>query len=282
MSEVKVILEPSVYMVGKSSVNPDEWYRFAKDNGVSPIMGDGGEASLRSEAEWLSECGGRLCYWSFDQPRPGGNAAYLDRIKEQKHGSVIEHASYNFIFTGVSRSLTHELVRHRAGWAYSQLSQRYVDESDCAFVKPVAIPHDENEYIYRRWLTFCLESLSEYKNMIGHMQWEMSNIKPDAVMEKYMIPPDASKTDIRKYLRQTARSVLPNCTETKIMATANCRAIRHFLEQRGGLGAEPEIRRLAGYVLDIVKADSPSIFGDYQTNELPDGTRHIFTTQSKV
>ena len=278
MSEVKVILEPNVYVVGKSEVmfapdmECDTLDEFMLDNDIKAI-GDANDFSNRSEAELLSEVGGRLCYWSFDQPRPGGNVAYLDRIKASRHGSVCEHASYNFIFTGVSRSLTHELVRHRAGWAYSQLSQRYVDESDCAFVKPIEIKQDNSQSDYANWLESCERALTSYKNLVNFLHVRLSHQYTGAI---------GGRTELRKRARQTARSVLPNCTETKIMATANCRAIRHFLEQRGGLGADPEIRRLANYVLDIVKADSPSIFGDYQTADLPDGTRHIFTEKTKV
>ena len=74
----------------------------------------------------------------FAKPRPGGNSAYIQHIKETGHGSVLEHAVWSLIFTDVSRSLTHELVRHRAGVGYSQLRQRYVDESVAEFV----VPHD--------------------------------------------------------------------------------------------------------------------------------------------
>ena len=86
--------------------------------------------------EHLAEVAGRVCYMSFAKPRPGGNQAYLDHILEVGHGSVLEHAVWNFVFTGVSRSLTHELIRHRAGFGYSQLSQRYVDESVAEYVEP--------------------------------------------------------------------------------------------------------------------------------------------------
>src|SRR3954465_10598009 len=68
---------------------------------------------------------------------------YVENIKKQGRGSVLEHANYSVLLEGVSRSLTHELVRHRAGFAYSQLSQRYVDESQAAFVMPPAIIGDK-------------------------------------------------------------------------------------------------------------------------------------------
>jgi thymidylate synthase (FAD) len=70
----------------------------------------------------IPEIAGRVCYQSFSRPRPGGNRAYMERILSEGHGSVLEHATVGFIIHGVSRSLTHELIRHRAGTAVSELS----------------------------------------------------------------------------------------------------------------------------------------------------------------
>src|SRR5687767_15694217 len=81
----------------------------------------------------------------MSQKNPAKRATrdYLENIKKQGHGSVLEHANYSLLLEGISRSLTHELVRHRAGFAYSQLSQRYVDESEANFVMPPATTGDE-------------------------------------------------------------------------------------------------------------------------------------------
>ena len=95
-----------------------------------------------TDGERLAEFAGRLCYMSQANPAGRNTRDYLENIKKQGHGSVLEHANYTVLLEGVSRSLTHELVRHRAGFAYSQLSQRYVDESDAAFVVPPAIQGD--------------------------------------------------------------------------------------------------------------------------------------------
>ena len=92
-----------------------------------------------THGERLAEFAGRLCYMSQRNPASRTTADYLENIKRQGHGSVLEHASYSLLLEGVSRSLTHELVRHRAGTAMSQLSQRYVDESEASFVVPPAI-----------------------------------------------------------------------------------------------------------------------------------------------
>jgi thymidylate synthase (FAD) len=97
-----------------------------------------------------------------------------------------------------------------------------------------------------------------------------------------MLPPDADRTTSRKAARQAARSVLPNATETKIFVTANARALRHFLEQRGSTFAEPEIRKLAGKLLDVLQKDAPHLFGDYEKKPLPDGTFEVVTPFKKV
>src|SRR5690242_1507768 len=96
-----------------------------------------------SDGERLAEFAGRLCYMSRANPAKRATREYLENIKKQGHGSVLEHANYSILLEGVSRSLTHELVRHRAGFAYSQLSQRYVDESEANFVIPPAVAGNE-------------------------------------------------------------------------------------------------------------------------------------------
>src|ERR1044071_5145638 len=96
-----------------------------------------------TDGERLDEFADLLCYMSQHNPAKRETREYLDNIKKQGRGSVLEHANYSILLEGVSRSLTHELVRHRAGFAYSQLSQRYVDESQAAFVVPPAIIGDQ-------------------------------------------------------------------------------------------------------------------------------------------
>ena len=138
---MKIITNPEVYLIGKQMLVAKELDRFLEDHGIT------WESDSEVAAEVVTEVAGRTCYMSFAKPRPGGNHAYLNHIKEVGHGSVLEHAVWSFLVTGVSRSLTHELVRHRAGFAYSQLSQRYVDESDVSFV----VPHDLQDDV----VTFC-------------------------------------------------------------------------------------------------------------------------------
>lgn len=268
--EVRVIVKPAVYVLGRQRVDEHELDRFLLDHGVS------WESDSEVAAEVLTETAGRLCYLSYAKPRPGGNSAYLTHIKEVGHGSVLEHAVWNLLVTGVSRTLTHELVRHRAGFGFSQLSQRYVDESVAEYVEPDVIAGDPE--LHGEWLGAVRDAHRAYVRLCGMLDRLLSPGHRLAAT----LPPGATGTDRRKAARQAARSVLPNATETKVFVTANARALRHFLESRGSASAEPEIRKLAGAVLDALVKDSPNLFGDYRKVPLPDGTSELTTPYRKV
>ena len=201
-----------------------------------------------TDGERLAEFAGRLCYMSQRNPAQRSTRDYLENIKKQGHGSVLEHANYSLLLEGVSRSLTHELVRHRAGFAYSQLSQRYVDESDAHFVVPPAIAGDEA--LEGAWRTQIQGALASYVSLV------------EQLMERYGWVAD--KVHRRKMAREAARGVLPNSTETKIVVTGNARAWRTMLELRSSEGAELEIRRLAVTVIRILAREAPAFFSDFE------------------
>jgi len=258
---IRILREPAVYLLGRQVINDAELDRFLADHMVGHWETDSEIAS-----EVICETAGRVCYMSFAKPRPGGNSVYLSHIKEVGHGSVLEHAVWSFIIASVSRSFTHELVRHRAGFGYSQLSQRYVDESVAEYVEPDVIANDPE--LHALWLDAVGHSHRAYVTLAEKLQ------------AKFVDDPD--KTARRKKAREAARSVLPNATETKIVVTANSRALRHFLEMRGSRFAEPEIRKVANKLLDILAVESPNLFGDYRREPLPDGTFEIVTEFRKV
>ena len=202
-----------------------------------------------SDGERLAEFAGRLCYMSQANPAKRPTREYLDNIKKQGHGSVLEHATYSILLEGVSRSLTHELVRHRAGFAYSQLSQRYVDESHAAFVVPPAIIGDEK--LELAWKTQVESAQATYVALV------------EQLMERYGWVAD--RVHRRKMAREAARAVLPNATETKIVVTGNARAWRTMLELRSSEGAEMEIRRLAIATLRLLQGEAIGFFSDFVT-----------------
>ena len=201
-----------------------------------------------TDGERLAEFAGRLCYMSQKNPAKRATRDYLENIKKQGHGSVLEHANYSLLLEGVSRSLTHELVRHRAGFAYSQLSQRYVDESEANFVVPPAIIGEET--LEGQWRAQIEEAQRSYVRLV------------EQLMERYGWVAD--KVHRRKMAREAARGVLPNSTETKIVVTANARAWRTMLELRSSEGAELEIRRCAVAILQLLSRETPAFFSDFE------------------
>lgn len=256
---MKVIHEPRVYVVGRQRIDTAAIDRFLSDHGTT------WETDTELGAEALCEAAGRICYMSFGKGRKT-NREYLGNIIEMQHGSVLEHAVWNMIFTGISRSCTHELIRHRAGFGYSQLSQRYVDESETDFVEPDCIAADPE--LHEIWEQSVRQSLEAYRRLV------------EGLSRRFAAEPSATMR--RKLARQAARSVLPNATETKIFVTGNARAWRHFIELRASEHAETEIRALALAVLSALQREAPALFGDYRIETLPDGTRVARTEYRKV
>lgn len=208
-----------------------------------------------TDGERLAEFAGRLCYMSQHNPANRTTAEYLGNILKQGHGSVFEHAQYVVLMEGISRSCSHELVRHRAGFGYSQLSQRYVDEGDAAFVMPPAVQGDDA--LEADWLAQVELAQAAYIKAV------------DGLMSKYGWV--ESKVHRRKMAREAGRSVLPNATEVKIVVSGNVRAWRTMLELRLGEGAEQEIRRLAVATLAVLRAEAPALFGDFEIYPAADG-----------
>ncbi len=222
-------------------------------------------------AQTVAEFAGRLCYLSFgpDAGLEGGhklipgrttNTEYLNNILRTRHGSVLEHAVWTVLIEGISRALTHELVRHRH-FSYSQLSQRYVDESEVAFVLPPEIAPESEAY--RLFEQSCARALDDYRQLLGAIEAQVKD--------------EPSPTMRRKRARQTARSLLPNATETKIVVTGNARAWRHFIELRASAGADTEIRVLAIQCLRLLQQEAPNLFGDYNIESMKDGTEIVGT-----
>jgi len=259
-----------VYVLNRPSIDQSQVAHFLEDMFIN------WKSDASHGADMLCEIAGRVCYMSFAKPRPGGVSAYLERIKQCGHGSVFEHASWTFLITGISRSLTHELVRHRAGFAFSQLSQRYVDESNTEFIEPDIIASDHEMHIV--WS----ETMQQIRNAYIRLCELLERRLQEPHFSHRWLPPNASATDKRKIARQAARSVLPNATETKIVVTANARSWRHFIEQRGSRHADYEIRKLANMIFDILSKDAPHLFSDYQRIALSDGTFEITTDYRKV
>ncbi len=210
---------------------------------------DGGQA--------LAEFAGRACYQSWRKPNPvtATNAGYLHHILEVGHLSVLEHGSVTFYVTGISRSLTHELIRHRH-FSYSQLSQRYVPERDAAMVEPDVVADDPD--LHAEFVAATEAASASYTRILEGLEKKFADVESPRLR--------------RKQARQAARSVLPNATETRIVVTGNYRAWRHFVAMRASEQADVEIRAFAVTCLRELQRVAPNVFADFTINELSDGT----------
>lgn len=189
--------------------------------------------------DYLAEFAGRECYQSFSRPNVATreNVDYIAHIIESGHFSVLEHASASFRVTGVSRSLTHELIRHRH-LSYSQLSQRYVNPNKTELVKPPAMPEDVFASVQQAMM-YSVTPL--YEQVYDHLRNNGYGLKQ---------------------AREAARSVLPNMTETKIVVSGNMRAWRDVLQKRWHVAADAEIREFAGKILTHLRSIAPNSFQD--------------------
>lgn len=202
-----------------------------------------------TSADLIAEFGGRLCYQSWDRPNPdtATNAGYLANIINQQHFSVLEHASASFYVAGVSRSLSHELVRHRH-LSFSQLSQRFVDEGNVDFVMPPLIENHQNDGGYGYFASAAFhdngeDALNRYRIVVDQLT--------------HMGLP-------RKQVREAARAVLPNATETQFLVTGNMRAWREVIAKRISPHADAEIQLFAKAVLTKLKEVAPNTFQDME------------------
>lgn len=236
------MVTPRVQLIAWTHFEPPEDVPWSTD-------AEGGQA--------LAEFAGRACYQSWHKPNPATatNAGYLRHILEVGHLSVLEHGTATFYLTGLSRSCTHELIRHRH-FSYSQLSQRFVPERDAAMVEPAVIAEDPE--LHKRFVAATEAALQAYDELLAGLERKFADV-PSATLR-------------RKQARQAARSVLPNATETRIVVTGNYRAWRHFVAMRATEHADVEIRAVAVACLRELQRVAPNVFNDFTVSTLADGT----------
>src|SRR5687768_11883267 len=210
----------------------------------------------RNDAELLVELAGRACYRSWE---PGLNpnvtrvrtdrGEYLANILSSAHGSVLEHASFTFALHDVSRVFTHELVRHRAGSAFSQESLRYVRLTDVGFRVPPALEP------VRERVVSIVEQLEE--------------LQVEAARE-LGIDDEGVPFDVKKEVTSALRRLAPMGLSTSIVWTANVRTLRHVIAMRTAEGAEEELRFVFDLVARVMQREAPLLFQDFSRDE--DGT----------
>jgi thymidylate synthase (FAD) len=200
-----------------------------------------------ADASELSEFAGRLCYKSWNRPNPATatNQGYLANIQKQRHFSVLEHGTVTFLISDISRNCTHEIVRHRH-FSFSQVSQRYVDETSSHVVIPEILSsvwEDDND--------FALDGSETIDHLHYLYEQMVTRLKLNGVTGKKA--------------RQAARFILPGGTETAIVVSGNHRSWREFIEKRylpGKDVVDPEIWNVARLAFNQLSALEPNIYQD--------------------
>lgn len=246
-------VSPKVYLIASTRMDTG-FYDYMADIQQSDFY-----SNAQTDADQLIEIAGRLCYrsWKAYDGTTGtnpnvtkvreDNIDYIQNIIKQAHGSTLEHANITLLFNNVSRVFTHELVRHRAGMAYSQESLRYVRLDELKFWLPSAI--EDNDEL-RELYTETVEYLEK-------VQLKLNDI----------VQLDGEGFGFKKEWTSRFRRLAPLGLATSIMATGNLRAWRHIVNMRSSRGAEEEIRIVMDQVVPILKYYAPAVFSDLSPSE---------------
>lgn len=264
------VVKPEVYIIAETQIAPGM---------LDMLESIGAPLSYSTGADHLSrlvEVCGRLCYKSFDV---GMNAnvtkiredqrEYIGNILKQRHGSVLEHSSVSVAFIGVSRIFTHELVRHRAGFAYSQESMRFVRLDDIGmYIPDLTVPFTDLAESRPGLYTGAPKSLG--KELNEKFSMAMHKVARDveviiAQFTKLLDSPGVS-FHIKKTITSALRRMAPSGHTTNIIATGNMRAWRHVIENRTAEGAEVEIREVFLEVAHMFQDRYPNLFQDMIIN----------------
>jgi thymidylate synthase (FAD) len=243
---------PGVYLIARPSVNVEGMRAYLEEVGGTSWLDmrlDEAEGGGLNAGEAIVEFGGRACYRSWE---PGLNAnvtrirtqrdEYFANILRSAHGSVMEHASYSFAFRNVSRVFTHELVRHRAGSAFSQESLRYVRLTDIGFRVPPA--------------------LEPLRDQVVSIVEQLEELQVSAARE-LGLDDDGVPFAVKKEATSALRRLAPLGLSTDIIWTANVRTLRHVIALRTAPGAEEELRLVFDAVAQLALAEAPALFQDF-------------------
>jgi len=247
--------EPSVFLVARPAIDVEGMRGYLDDVGGTSWL-DMRLAEIDDDinpGQGLVEFAGRVCYRSWE---PGLNPnvsrirtdqrEYFANLLGSFHGSVLEHANYSFAMRKVSRVFTHELVRHRAGSAFSQESLRYVRLTDIGFRVPPALGPLRDQVIS------LVEQLEEFQVTAA---------------ETLGIDDDGVPFQVKKEITSALRRLAPIGLSTDIVWTANVRTLRHVIEMRTAPGAEEELRLVFDKVARLMRDEAPDLFQDFERQD---------------
>jgi thymidylate synthase (FAD) len=247
--------QPAVFLIARPSLEVEGMRGYLRDVGGESwlerrLEEPGGSPNA---GELLVEFAGRACYRSWE---PGLNPnvskvrtdqrEYFANILRSAHGSVLEHANYSLALRNCSRVATHEIVRHRAGSAFSQESLRYVRLEDIGFrVAPALEP-------VREQVLAIVERLEEFQR---------------SAAKELGIDDEGVPFHVKKEVTSALRRLAPIGLSTDIIWTANVRTLRHVIEMRTAPGAEEELRLIFDKVARVMQHEAPGLFQDFKRED---------------
>jgi len=291
---MRILKSPKVYLIARPQIVEEGLNAFLEEQGLqwpTPIEGV-------TNAERLVEAAGRCCYMSFGKKAGSkSNAQYLQNLigfnsdgtwkPGPAHGSVCEHPTWSFLIVGAGRGFSHEQVRHRTGWAYSQLSTRYCDfereEEEGTWepgfcIPPLAQLSDQASSAFDDKLHQSQQSYCELLALIEH---DLQN-NPKFMQTLASFEEREKKRMLRKAARGAARDILPIATEAIMVMSANARAIWNCIVLRGNEHAEAVIRDIYVQMAKIMEVEMPSLFRGIKYEECWDGTQIVIMPRDKL
>jgi thymidylate synthase (FAD) len=247
---------PSVFLVARPSIDIEGMRRYVEAVGGASWLErrvDDANRKPLDAGELIVEFAGRVCYRSWE---PGLNPnvtrvrtdqrEYFENLLRSYHGSVLEHATYSLAFHNVSRVFTHELVRHRAGSAFSQESLRYVRLAHIGFrLPPVLEP-------IRDKVLSLVEQLEDFQVTAA---------------DEFGLDDQGVPFHVKKEVTSALRRLAPIGLSTEIVWTANVRTLRHVIEMRTAPGAEEELRLVFDQVAELMRQEAPNLFQDFRRQD---------------
>ncbi|MGH2806838.1 MAG: FAD-dependent thymidylate synthase [Actinomycetota bacterium] len=244
--EVELIARPSIDLAALErylkTVGGESWLQMRTETDDNPNPG-----------EMLIEAGGRACYRSWDvglnpnvtRIRTDQKEYFLNLLRSG-HGSVLEHANYSFVLYNISRIATHEIVRHRAGSAFSQESLRFVRLDEIPFRIP--------------------ESMESLRPEIESIMTTLEDFQKKAA-DHFGLDEEGVPFHTKKEITSAMRRLAPEGLTTVLFWTANVRTIRHVIQMRTDPGAEEEMRIIFDKVARIMVEEAPLLFGDFTVDD---------------
>lgn len=230
-----IFTEPIVFLLARPKLDKNGIQEFIKESGN---IFNKSKTDKISDGDAISELGGRVCYCSFKSYLCSGGK-FLKRAILNNHGSIFEHANYTFGVARCSRGYTHQMVRHRAGFAYSQESTHYIKYSK-ATMRACVDKYAIRDGGLRRWENGISSILDNYEILCSSI----------------------GSKNTQHFTTGAARQLLPQAIESKLIFTANIRALRHFIEERCNRNNTLEIRLIAKKIFQIMVKEAPwSMYG---------------------